>query len=424
MVFVLSKDGNPLMPTKRHGKVKHLLRDGMAKVVQRTPFTIQLNYDSDEYTQPITLGVDAGSKSVGISASTAKEELFSAEAQLRNDIVELIADRAMYRRNRRSRKTRYREARFDNRNKGKGWLAPSIRHKIDSHMRLVRDIHRILPITEIVIEVASFDIQKIINPEISGTLYQQGDQMDFWNMREYVLFRDGHECQFCHGKSKDVILNAHHIESRKTGGDAPNNLVTVCETCHGNHHDRIAEFRFKRGQTFKDATFMGIMRWALYEQLKAMYPKVRLTYGYITKNTRITNKLDKTHGTDAFCITGNIKANRSAEVYNQRFVRKNNRSLHKANASKGGKRKANKAPYTVHGYRLFDKVLHEGQECFIYGRRATGYFDLRLLDGTRWHASAKCKELKLLQASSTLLTERRTRIPPAALEAGVSCAKF
>lgn len=88
---------------------------------------------------------------------------------------------------------------------------------------------------KIIAEVAALDIQKIINPEISGAEYQQGPQMDFWNVREYVLWRDGHRCR---GKDKCTgkILNVHHIESRKTGGDAPGNLITLCEKCHDAYH--------------------------------------------------------------------------------------------------------------------------------------------------------------------------------------------
>ena len=101
---------------------------------------------------------------------------------------------------------------------------------------MVDDVCKILPVTKIVVETASFDIQKIKNPEISGKEYQQGPQLDFWNVCEYVLFRDGHTCRCCKGKSKDRILNVHHIESRKTGGNSPDNLVTLCETCHKKYH--------------------------------------------------------------------------------------------------------------------------------------------------------------------------------------------
>ena len=408
MVYIISKDGKPLMPTKRYGKVRRLLKSGLACVVQREPFTIRLLYDTTEYTQPISLGVDTGSKVVGISATTEKEELYTSEVTLRTDIVELLSDRRQYRRTRRNR-LRYRKPRFHNRvgSKNKGWLAPSIEHKIESHIKLVEKLHQILPVTKIIVEVAAFDIQKIKNPEISGAAYQEGDQLGFWNVREYVLWRDGHTCQHCKGKSKDQRMNVHHIESRQTGGNSPGNLVTVCEACHDKHHSGKIQFDFKRRKPHRDTAFMGIMRWAFYHRLKAQYPNASLTFGYITKNTRITNSIEKGHGADAFCIAGNINAKRLEHIYNQKFVRHSNRSLHKANLLKGGIRKANKAPMLVHGYRVFDKVLFDGRECFIFGRRATGYFDLRLLDGTVVHRSANYKKLMLLNASATLLTERK-----------------
>ena len=115
MVYVLSKNGHPLMPTNRHGKVKHLLRDGKAKVIKRCPFTIQLTYESTNHTQEITLGIDAGSKTVGISASTKEKELYSAEVTLRNDISDLLEARRTLRRSRRNRKTRYRKKKILNR---------------------------------------------------------------------------------------------------------------------------------------------------------------------------------------------------------------------------------------------------------------------------------------------------------------------
>ena len=202
-VYVISKSGKPLMPTKKLGKVRHLLKDGRAKVVQRTPFTIQLTYDSKEFTQNVTLGVDAGSKTIGLSATTDEYEIYASNVILRNDIVKLLSDRRALRTSRRNRKRRYRPARFDNRvkSKKKGWLAPSVQNKINTHINVIRDILKILPITKIIIEIAQFDIQKIKNPDISGTEYQQGEQLDFWNVREYVLCRDNHECQYCHGKS-------------------------------------------------------------------------------------------------------------------------------------------------------------------------------------------------------------------------------
>lgn len=218
MVYVINKEGKPLMPTQRYGKVRRLLKSGLATVVTRIPFTIKLNYETTEFTQPITLGVDAGSKTIGLSATTTTKELYSAEVELRNDIVDKLATRRAQRRARRNR-LRYRKARFLNRvsSKKKGWLAPSIEHKIQTHLTVIEKVHKILPVTNIVIETASFDIQKIKNPNISGAEYQKGEQLGFWNIREYVLFRDSHKCQHCKGKSKDNILEVHHLQSRKMG---------------------------------------------------------------------------------------------------------------------------------------------------------------------------------------------------------------
>ena len=413
MVYVLNVNGQPLMPTNRHGKVKHLLKSGKAKVITRCPFTIQLTYQTTEYRQQVTLGVDSGSKIIGESVTTEKLELYASETELRNDIVGLLSTRRQNRRTRRNRKTRYRAPRFNNRvrSKHKDWLAPSIEHKIQSHLKVISDTHKILPISKIRIEVASFDIQKIKNPDIEDADYQNGDQLGFWNVREYVLFRDGHQCQCCKGKSKDQRLNVHHIESRKTGGNAPNNLVTLCETCHDGYHKGEIELpnKIKRGMSFKDASFMGVMRMALYHRLKKLYPNTELTYGYITKNIRITNHLPKTHYIDAKCISGNPTTTPLGCYYYQKKVRNHNRQIHKNTIQKKGKRKLNQAPKYVCGYQLFDKVLYDGEECFVFGRRSSGYFDIRKLDGTKVHSAIHCKKLKLLEKRKTILIEGRSQ---------------
>ncbi|WP_370627966.1 RNA-guided endonuclease IscB [Anoxybacillus sp. ST4] len=406
-MYVINKHGNPLMPCSPR-KARILLKNKKAKVVKRTPFTIQLLYGSSGYKQPISLGVDTGTKHVGLSATTKNQVLLEAEVQLRTDIQELLATRRQFRRSRRNRNTRYRKARFLNRKKPNGWLAPSTQHKVDSHIKLVKWVHSLLPITHITVEVAQFDTQKIKNPDIQGAAYQQGEQLGFWNVREYVLYRDGHTCQWCKGKSKDPVLNVHHIESRKTGGDSPSNLMTLCKTCHDMIHREGLEHEIQRRfSSLKDASHMTVMRWFIWNGLKKVYPHANITYGYITKCIRIANGLPKSHMVDARCISGNPLAKPSGTVYLLKFVRKNNRQLHKATILKGGKRKSNKSPRFVKGFQLFDKVVYEGKECFIFGRRSSGYFDLRLLDGTKVHASASWKKLKRVEYASTLLIERR-----------------
>ena len=413
MVYVLNIEGKPLMPCKE-AKARKLLKENKAKIYKKEPFTIQLLFICENQTQDITLGVDAGSKHIGLSATTKEKELYAADVELRNDIVDLLSTRRQNRRTKRNR-LRYRKPRFNNRvhSKKNGWLAPSVEQKIQTHFKVVEDIHKLLPITKIVIETASFDIQKIKNPEIHNEEYQQGEQLGFWNVREYVLFRDNHTCQCCKGKSKDKILNVHHIESRKTGGNAPNNLITLCETCHKGCHNGTVELpkTIKRGMSFKDATFMGIMRRSFYNRLKEIYPNVFMTYGYITKDTRIKNNLPKDHYIDARCISGNPNAEPLGYYFYQKKVRCHNRQIHKANILKGGKKKLNQASYLVKGFRLFDKVEFEGQICFIFGRRNSGYFDIRKLNGEMIHRSASWKKLKILETRKNLLTERRA-LPP------------
>lgn len=409
LVYVLNKQGDPLMPCKPR-KARNLLKEKKAKVVERSPFTIQLLYGSSGYKQDVSLGVDAGTKHIGLSATTEKNVLFEADVQLRTDIVQLLSSRRELRSARRNRKTRYRKPRFLNRKKPKGWLAPSVQHKVDSHIKMIDKIYKILPIKQLTIEVAQFDTQLLKNPEIQGKEYQQGVQMGFWNTREYVLFRDKHTCQRCKGESGDKILTVHHMESRRTGGDSPANLITLCKTCHAYIHKHNLEDTMVRILSpLRDATQMTIMRWFIYKGVKERYPEVELTYGYKTKRSRFENKLEKSHIVDARCISGNPLATTLTATYLYKQVRQNNRQLHKMTIAKGGYRKANKAGKYVKGFQLFDKVNYEGTECFIFGRRKTGYFDLRKLDGTRIHKSASFKKLHAVEKASTLLVEIRKR---------------
>ena len=436
MVYVLDINGKPLMPTERHGKVRRLLKERKAKVVKKTPFTIQLLYNSTRYTQPVTLGVDAGSKHIGLSASTETKELLAWDVQCRTDIPELISTRREARQARRNSKTRYRAPRFKNRarssqnqvhpeqkdaqSKQKGWLAPSAEHKIDTHLNRITAVQKILPVTKIVVETASFGTQKLKNPEISGIEYQQGEQMGFWNVREYVLFRDNHECQHCHGQTKDPILNVHHLESRKTGENSPSNLTTLCETCHKEYHAKIKAGKIKgpkdfklpeQAESYRDAAFMGIMRSTLLERLKKANPNIEVvnSYGYLTKNKRIELGLAKEHYNDAYCIAGNLKARPLDKCLYLKKIRRHNRQIHKFNFSKGHMRKNNQAPHLVGSFCLFDKVLYQGQPCFITGRRATGYFVLKTIFGETIHKSASTRKLTLLERADGYIKETEAR---------------
>ena len=368
MIYVLSHTGEALMPTQRCGKVRRLLRDGLAHVVRRTPFTIRLDYETTDFTQPVTLGADVGTTHVGLSATTDAKELFCAEVTLRTDITKLLSTRLEARRTRRSR-LRYRAPRFDNRRRPDGWLAPSVKQKVDSHLKLISDVHKILPVTDTVIEVAQFDAQLLKNPDIAGVQYQQGEQMGFWNVREYVLFRDGHKCQHCKGKTKDTVLNVHHIESRQTGGDSPSNLVTLCRNCHKAYHSGEIELKLKRTPSLRDAAAMTSMRWELYRKAKEQFRNVRLTYGYITKHRRIEAGFEKSHQADARCISGHPLARPSEQSFLMRMVRRHTRSLHVFLPSRNGVRRSTVASHWIGVTRLqrYDSVVWNGMRCFVSG---------------------------------------------------------
>ena len=390
-VYVINKHGRPLMPCSP-AKARHLLDAGKAKVKKRTPFTIQLVYGSSGYTQEVILGVDAGSKTIGMSASTTKEELLSAEVKPRNDVVDLQSTRREFRRARRNRKTRYRKPRFDNRvrSKHKGWLAPSVEVKIQEHITAIRRVCGILPVSKVVVETAEFDLHllKAIadgKPVPQGEDYQKGEMYGHYNVRQYVLWRDDYTCQCCGAhatKKKEVRLHVHHLESRKVGGDAPDNQVTLCESCHEKLHSELP------------------------------IPVVE-TRGYITKATREKLLvLPKSHINDALAIAqgkhgfnvgylpGILQINK---IYTIRPVRHHNRQLHKATILKGGIRKSNQTEKYVFGYRLFDKVQFNGQDCFIWGRRTTGIFTIKTINGKMIKDGISFKKLKPVEKSTSYL---------------------
>lgn len=292
--------------------------------------------------------------------------------------------------------------------KKEGWLAPSIRNKVDSHLKVIRLVHSLLPVTKTTIEVAQFDAQKIKNDAIQGVEYQQGEQMGFWNVREYVLARDNHQCQHCQGKSADKILNVHHLESRKTGGNAPNNLITLCETCHKAYHRGEFELNVKRGTSLRDVAAMNIMRWAVYNKAKDEFNNVHLTFGYITKYTRIKNSIEKTHCADAFCVSKNVKAQRLDYYLKCRCLQRHTRKLHVCNPKNKGIRRSAVASHWIGKSRLqrYDSVEWNKIKCFIFGS-AHGRLYLRDIDrkSITPKSPVSNKEVKYIHRNNKLLIQ-------------------
>ena len=385
MVYVQNINGLLLMPCCE-AKARHLLKEHKAVIVNRTPFTIRLNFAASDITQPVTLGVDAGYETIGLSATTEKKVLFEAELDNRTDVRKLVEARRSLRRGRRHRKTRYRAPRFNNRKRSDGWLPPSVEQRLRTHESAIRKVCSLLPVTKIVIEVAAFDIQKINNPDIEGTGYQNGRQKGFENTKVYVRERDNCTCQYCHGKSKDRRLEVHHLIHRADGGsDRPDNLITFCKTCHDKYHaGKIKLTNIKSKSGFRGAAFMTSSRWILVDRLKTEYgdDKVSVTYGYITKCDREDAGLEKAHYIDARCISGNLNVKPNGRVYQIVKHRSHNRKLFKTLTEKGGIRRRNQSDRVVHGFRLFDKVIVNGEHGYIHAKRTSGYFHVKRFDGT------------------------------------------
>ena len=189
MVYVINKDGLPLMPCSE-AKARHLLKEGKAKVKRTCPFTIKLLWGCENNVQEVVAGMDTGSKVIGTACISNGKVLYKAETFIRQDISKKMQQRKMYRRTRRQRKTRYRKARFLNRATSfrKDRLAPSILSKLNAHLREKKFIESILPVSKWILELASFDIAKISNSDIKIWEYTKGQQKDFYNIIFLILF--------------------------------------------------------------------------------------------------------------------------------------------------------------------------------------------------------------------------------------------
>ena len=372
-VFTKNMRGQALMPCSQR-KARLLLKQGKAKIVGYKPFTIQLIYATGEAKQEIYVGIDEGARHVGIAITSQNKVLAKGEVELRQDVHSLLTTRAMYRRSRRQRKTRYRKSRFLNRKRKEGWLPPSIEGKLNANFFWIDKFCSLVPNPILHIEVGKFDIAKMINPNIKGVEYQQGQCAGYYDVRYFVFDRDNYTCQVC-GKSKDKILHTHHIVYRSLGGtDRADNLITVCTECHTskNHKEGGILYKWmkegKKVKQYKEATFMNILRARTYRR----YHNAIITYGSITTPKRKELGLEKTHYNDAIAITGiaSIKENDNQIFYIKQF-RKKKRSLHEATARKGRKepnrnqKRNEKNTKERLGVYLNDEVIFRGKRGWV-----------------------------------------------------------
>ena len=339
-VFVISKNGERLMPTFRYRHVRRLLKEGKAHICCRKPFTIQLDYETSSCTQPIELCMDSGYQHIGVSVKTEQQELAAVQFDLLKDEKNRHDDQRKLRRSRRNH-LRYRKSRFNNRKstKKEGWIAPSLQNKADRHVDIVASFIKVAPITDVYFEGGQFDTQVLAaiqagKPIPEGEDYQHGEKYGASTLREAVFYRDHYTCVICGKNSfKDgAILRIHHMLFWKgQHGDRLSELITVCTNCHtsANHQPGGKLFGLgKKLPPLKQAAFMNIVKWYIYEQLKKLPCNIHLTYGAATKSARIELGLEKSHTNDAYSMGRYHPAIRIKEVLYQKR-RRNNRVLEK-----------------------------------------------------------------------------------------------
>jgi len=304
LVYVLSIEGKPLMPCSQ-AKANRMLKKEICCVVKRYPFTIKLNFECENQVQEVVLGIDPGYGNIGFSAVSESKELISGTVKLDGRTSERLTERRMYRKNRRNRLW-YREPRFLNRTRKEGWLPPSVQRRYDTHLNLIERMKKILPISQVIIETANFDIQKIMNPEIQGVEYQQGSLYEYQNTRSYLMSREHGKCQLCGKDFKGRPSHIHHCKQRKdAGSNRPKNLAILHKACHEKLHKQ--GLKLPGSKSYHPNIFMSIIHKRFYDDVL----NLKVTYGYQTFIKRNELGLEKSHSTDAFVIANGTTQERS-----------------------------------------------------------------------------------------------------------------
>ena len=392
LVYVVNKKGKPLMPTIRFDKVKKLLKSGKAVPICNNPFTIRLKYEVNDYTQPLTLGIDVGRENIGLAVSNKKGEcLFLADVQTNNkQVTKNMSERKVHRQERRRHKRikkqrkairnnttikngkddilrskkscksieisypgmkenitckviNGKESKFNNRKIPKGWLNPSAKNLVQIHTNLVKLIKKYLPITNIVLENNVFDFQKLENIDIKNWEYQQGVLYGFKDYKDYINKQQGNRCLLC---GKNHIEEYHHIVPQgKNGSNTVSNITGLCKECHSLVHkddNYFAELQsLKVGNKKKhEISLLNSCMQVIIDEISNILPTTCCT-GYDTAKIRKQLNVEKTHSTDAYCISLFAKEWNcftpiiKSETYQIRhFKKKSNNIIHKLDSRK------------------------------------------------------------------------------------------
>lgn len=428
MVFVLNKNKKPLH-TCHPARANYLLKTKQAAVNKRYPFTIRMKrmVDTSHNKQTYRIKIDPGSKTTGLAILKHNEVVFCAEIHHKNDIKKKLDDRRSYRRGRRNRNTRYRKERFLNRTREQGWLPPSLLSRVDNITSWVRKLSKLVPITDVSMELVRFDLQKLKNPEISGIEYQQGTLMGY-EVREYLLEKWGRKCAYC--EETNMALEVEHFIAKDRGGsNRIHNLAMACRTCNedkdnllphewmlkctkrNNKKDKIrlkniplVEKQLKK--PLKDATVVNATRWKLYHELTSLGFEVEVGSGGRTKMQRIGLNLPKAHYYDACCVGSS-----TPEV----LKIKTNHVLQIKAKGRGSRYRSGTNQYgfpvrfmprtkTICGYISGDMVKanipkgkYKGVHVGTISMRSSGYADIKDTNGKRIAQGVNSQNCQILQ---------------------------
>ena len=311
-VFVLDTNRKPCNPV-HPATARKLLKQRKAAVFRRYPFTIILKEETANEVNKLRLKLDPGSKKTGLALLSDTNIVWCAELEHRGfQISEGLTKRRTLRRSRRNRKTRYRKPRFLNRKRPKGWLPPSLMSRVFNIESWVKKLCRLAPVSAISMELVRFDTQKMVNPEISGTEYQQGELAGY-EVREYLLEKFNRTCVYC--GAREVPFNLDHFHPKSKGGsNRVSNLVLSCIPCNQNKDNKLpADFLSdrpkllalidkQRKQPLADTAAVNATRWKLKEVLESSGLPVETGSGGLTKFNRKRNGISKSHWSDAVCV--------------------------------------------------------------------------------------------------------------------------
>lgn len=430
----------------RPARARQLLRKGKAAVFRRYPFTIILKEREGGNTQPVSLNVDPGSKTTGLALvalfqrgqiAIYGQHIVHRGQQIRN----ALDSRRATRRARRSRKLRYRQPRFMNRTKPKGWLPPSLMSRVYNVETWAKRLSRLSPIESANVETVRFDMQLIENPGIAGKDYQQGSLFG-WELREYLLYRHQHCCAYCDGLTGDPILEKEHITPKALGGsNRLANHVISCRTCNVDKGSLapnlwLAQCQHRGGKlnvaraknmqrildgyrpSLKDAAAVNATRFAVGERIKRVIPETRFWSGGLTKKNRAAQHYHKDHWVDAACIgkNGHTVALECNTILVASGKGHGSRQMCRVNKY-GFPRTSAKADSVVHGFKTGDLVVAfvpSGKKLGVYaGRvavRKNGFFNIQTETGAVQGISHK--HCQIIQRSDGYNFNYGAAIPP------------